>query len=204
MKLPKIDQIHQVMKSKGMEIFPTPFSVTMGAIRTADNSANSFNDIIFASFFNPTGGITSAVFYGTTDAGLYFRENLSNIKGTAIIQHGKQYRGVYQYQDPKQDPGKRGHKGQEAFRQIKPMDYWRDQNQDKYLDFSGETYTEIAFTNGHDMGNLGKNVDKWSAGCWGSIASQMQILYYFARLQMENDLGDKFSFALLEEKDFKQ
>lgn len=202
MRQPTIKEIHSVLFQKGMEVFKTPFSVTLGAIRTADNESNKFNDWIFCSFFTPDGGLVSAIFKGTTDAGLYFRNNPANINGTAIIQHGKQYRGVYQFQDPEKNPGQRGHKGKEAFRQVKNMDYWRDQNKDNYLDFSGETFTEIAYTNGHDMGTTGNNVDKWSAGCWGAVAEQMDILYLFAKMQIEKGLGDKFSFALLHENDF--
>jgi hypothetical protein len=202
MNRPTIERIHEVMKESGMVVFDKPFDVTLGAIRTKDNSSNKFNDWLFASFFTENGGIESVIVEGTTDAGLYFRKNLSNINGTAIIQHGKQYRGVYQYQNPKLNPKQRGHKGKEAFRQIKNMDYWRDADRDEYLEFEGETLTEIAYTNGHDMGTLGNNVDKWSAGCWGSTERNMDLLYLMALKQIENDLGDKFSFALLHENMF--
>ena len=190
------------MIKNGMKVFQNPYSVTLGGIRTSDNKSNEFNDYLFASFFTPDGGLVSFVLDGTTDAGLYYRLNPMNVDGTAIIQHGKQYRGVYQYQNPKTNPKQRGHKGQEAFRQVKAMDYWRDADRDKYLEFDGEEYTDIFATNGHDMGTRGAEVNKWSAGCWGGTQSNMDLLYWVARKQIQNGHGDLFSFAMLYEKMF--
>jgi len=202
MNRPSIEKIHDVMRENGMKVFETPFSVTLGGIRTKDNASNKFNDWLFASYFTKKGGISAVIVEGTTDAGLYYRLNPSNIEGTAIIQHGKQYRGVYQYQNPELNPKQRGHKGKEAFRQIKEMDYWRDPDRNKYLDFKGKTFTEKAFTNGHDMGTLGNNVDKWSAACWGATEENMDLLYMQALIQIEHGLGDIFSYAMLHENQF--
>lgn len=196
MERPTIERIHQVMKNSGMTIFERAFDVTLGAIRTKDNSSNKFNDWIFASLFTERGGVMSIVVEGTTDAGLYYRNNPDNVGGTAIIQHGKQYRGAFTYME------KGGHKGQEAFRQTGPLDYWRDVNRDQYLDFTNPVPNEIFNTNGHDMGKLGENVDKWSAGCWGSVEQNMDLLYLMAKIQISHGFGDKFSFALLHENMF--
>ena len=86
--------------------------------------------------FTPDGNIISAIIEGTTDAGLYWREHPMNVDGTAIIKHGIQHMGAFQYQNPKFDPRQRGHRGQEAFRQIKDMEYWRDADRNKYLNSS--------------------------------------------------------------------
>ncbi len=196
MKRPTIEEIHKVMKANGMTVFKTPFDVTLGGIRTKDNASNTFNDWHFMSFFTKYGGIQSIVIEGTTDAGLYYRENPMQIDGTAIIQHGAQHRGSFTYME------KGGHRGQEAFRQTGKMKYWRDANRDKYLDFDGEEDFAIFNTNGHDMGTLGKNVNKWSAGCWGSTNENMDLLYSMAKVQMAHGLGNKFSYALLHENMF--
>ena len=203
MNRPEIEEIHRVMKSAGMVVFDTPYSVTLGGIRTVDNSSNKFNDWLFASFFTPDGGIESVIIPGTTDAGLYYRENPINKNGTAIIKHGIQHRSAYQYQNPEENKDQRGHKGKEAFRQIGDMEYWRDADRDKYLEFDGETEIDNNATNGHDMGTLGENVNKWSAGCWGSVEGNMDLLYSMARIQIANDLGDIFSFAMLHENMFE-
>ena len=196
MKRPTIEQIHQVMLSQGMKVFIKPFDVTLGGIRTRDNKSNKFNDWLFASFFTDRGGIVSVIVEGTTDAGLYYRQNPMHIDGTAIICHDVQHRGAFTYME------KGGHRGQEAFRQTGPMQYWRDANRDIYLDFDGEVRTAIYNTNGHDMGTVGENVNKWSAGCWGAENENMDLLYIIAKQQIKKGIGNKFSFALLHENSF--
>jgi len=196
MNRPSIEDIKRVMKESGMKVFTAPFDVTLGGIRTKDNASGKFNDWIFAILPTGGGGELSVVLPGTTDAGLYYREHPINPDGTAIIQHGIQHPGAYTYME------KGGHKGQEAFRQTGNMKYWRDADRDKYLDFDGEEYNDIFNTNGHDMGDRGVDVGKWSAGCWGSTRENMDILYEIAKLQIKHGPGSRFSFAMLHEDMF--
>jgi hypothetical protein len=202
MNKPTIELIHRVMEKSGMTVFKHPFSVTLGGIRTKDNSSNKFNDWLFASYYDEQGKLHSIIEAGTTDAGLYYRENPMNIDGTAIIQHGVQHLGVYQYQDPAKNPDQKGHKGKEAFRQIKDMKYWRDADRDSYLEFDGEEEVGNNSTNGHDMGTSGNNVDKWSAGCWGAPEATMDKFYAVAKIQIAHGLKDIFSYAMLHENAF--
>ena len=202
MRRPSIQEIHSVMRENDMIVFDTPYSVTLGGIRTKDRESGTFNDWLFASMFTPNGGIMCAIIEGTVDAGLYYTTNPLNIDGTAIIQDGKQYRGVYRYENPKKNEGQRGHKGQEAFSQIKAMNYWRDNDRDPILEREGETYTENARTNGHDMGSNPDKIGRFSAGCWGSNHKNMELLYAMAKLQIKNGIGDTFSYAMLHEKMF--
>jgi len=202
MEKPTIKHIEDVLLASGMKVFYNPFDVNLGAIRTKDNSSNKFNDWLFVFCYDNDGKIIFEIVKGTTDAGLYWRLNPMQIDGTAIIQHGVQHIGAYQLQDPQKNPNQRGHKGQKAFRQISRMKYWRDANRDKYLDFDGKELFEIFATNGHYMGTLGNNVDKWSAGCWGSTVENMNKIFKVAELQIKNGLGDKYSFSLLHENEF--
>lgn len=201
MKAPKIEEIHEVMKGAGMIIFERPYSITLGGIRTKDNLSEAFNDYHFASLFTPEGNIVSAIIEGTTDAGLYYREKPMNVDGTAIIKHGIQHRGAYQYQNPAVNDGQRGHRGKEAFRQVNDMEYWRDADRDKYLEFDGESFVDNFATNGHDMGGR-ENVGRNSAGCWGAHDELMEILYHLAKVQIKNGVGDIFSYAMLHENMF--
>lgn len=210
MKKPTIEQIHRVMIKSGMKVFKRPFSVTLGGIRTKDNKANTFNDWLFSSYYDEVGKIHAVIIPGTVDAGLTYRINPINPEGTAIIQDGVQHMGVYQYQNPILFPSQLGHNGKEAFRQIKPMDCWRDNDHNIFIGLSDQmpdfsklpTEKSISFTNGHDMGQLGKNVNNWSAGCWGSTESKMDALYAQAKKQVKHGLGDIFSYALLNENMF--
>lgn len=196
MQRPTIEEIHEVMSEQDMKIFITPYDCTLGWIRTVDNKSGKFNDWIFMSHPTVSGGINSIIIPGTVDAGLYYRKHPMNIDGTAIIQHGKQFRGAFTYME------KGGHNGQEAFRQTGPLDYWRDINRDEYLDFVNPQEGEVFNTNGHDMGTLGNNVGKWSAGCWGAVQENMDLLYSMAKIQKAHGLGNKFSLATLHENMF--
>jgi hypothetical protein len=196
MMQPTIEKIHAVMRSHGMKVFTSPFDCTLGWIRTKDSKSNAMNDWLFMSHYLHGGGVASIVAPGTSDAGLYFRENPMHIDGTAIIQHGKQYRGAFRYMK------KGAHRGQEGFRQVKPIDYFRDVNKDEYLDFVHPQEDKIFNTNGHDMGSRLDKVDKWSAGCWGSIEEIMDIFYSMAQQQIEHGFGDHFSLAALHEDMF--
>lgn len=202
MKKPTIEKIHEVMKNNNMTVFTKPFDVTLGGIRTKDNVANTFNDWLFASYWNDKKELISVIVAGTTDAGLTARLKPSNPKGVVIIQHGIQHRGVYRLENPKVVPSERGHKGKEAFRQIAPMKYWRDNNKNNILETGLNEEFTLSFTNGHDMGTRGLQVNNWSEGCWGSTEKNMQLLYDMGWLQFNNGLGRIFSFAMLHEKMF--
>lgn len=194
---PTFEEIKNVMLSLNMKVFTKPYDMNLGGIRTKDNKSEAFNDWLFMFYHDAKGVVHGVIEPGTTDAGLYYRLNPINIDGTAIIQHGVQHKGVYTYME------KGGHKGQEAFRQTGLMTYWRDANRDEYLDFNGEEFRAIFNTNGHDMGTKGQSVGKWSAGCWGSTQFVMDKFYNLAKLQKRSGLGDKFSFTLLHENNFK-
>lgn len=196
MKKPTLKEIKSVMFSSQMTVFNSPFDMNLGAIRTKDNKSNTFNDWLFMFAHDNEGNLFGIVEQGTTDAGLYYRNNPMTPKGTCIIAHSRQYRGAFTYMK------KGGHRGQEAFRQTGGLDYFLDNNKDDYLDFVNLILNKIYNTNGHDMGTLGNNVGKWSAGCWGAIKKTMQKFYSLAQLQIANGHGSKFSFTMLHENDF--
>jgi hypothetical protein len=197
-----IQDIHSEMEKKGMVVFTEPYSVTLGGVRSDDAVSNKFNDILFSSYWDDKGKLNSVIVEGTTDTGITARLDPNNKDGVAIIQHDVQHRGVYQYQNPKVNAEFRGHKGQEAFRQIKKMKMWRDNNKDSKIDFGLTEEFSLSFTNGHNMGNLGVQVNNWSEGCWGATVSNMNKLYAHAIIQDKNGKGSIFSYALLHQKDF--
>ncbi len=199
MKKPTLEQIQNTLVLNNFKVFTEPYSCNLGGIRTKDNAANTFNDWLYCFYYNEKKELAGVVIPGTTDAGVYYREHPMNKNGTAIIQHNKQYRGVYQLQDPNKNPKQLGHNGQKAFRQIKPMDYWRDNDKDAILESGGKTYTEIGFTNGHYMGTVGVNVGNWSAGCWGSTVVNLNTLFAIADRQVNKLGSDIFSFTLIHE-----
>lgn len=212
MKKPTFEGIIKTLKKRGMKVFTSPYSVNLGGFRTFDNKANTFNDWLYTFYHDNKGKIVGEIVPGTVDAGLTYRLKPINAGGTAIIQHGVQHLGAYQLQDPTKDKTKRGHNGQKAFRQIKPMAYWRDNNKDSKLDYpivQGDelpkgviSVVDNGSTNGHYMGTVGRNVDNWSAGCWGSTVINMNRLYKIADVQISKGLGDIFSFTLNHESSY--
>lgn len=208
MKKPTIEQIINAQKKLGFKIFLSPYDCNLGAIRSNDKDANTFNDFAWIWTMDHNGKLLYEIVPATVDAGMYYRINPMKKNGTAIIQHNVQHMRAYQFQFPgleklkpvsQRDRSIIGHKGQTAFRQINDMKYWRDNNKNVSLDFEGETFIENAQTNGHYMGTLGRNVDKWSAGCWGSTVKNMDTLYDFAKVQKEKIGSDIFSFSLIHE-----
>lgn len=202
MNKPTLTEIKDSLLKNKFTVFNQPFSVNLGGIRTLDNTANTFNDWLYAFYYDKNGVIQGVVVPGTTDAGVYYREHPMNKKGTAIIQHNVQHIGAYQLQDPTRNKGQLGHNRQKAFRQVKPMKYWRDNDKDRILEFEGETFTEIGFTNGHYMGTVGKEVNNWSAGCWGGTVANMNKLFEVSEMQIKHGLGDIYSYTLLHESSF--
>jgi hypothetical protein len=201
---PTLEQIKNSILENGFTLFNAPFSCNLGGIRTLDNESGKFNDWLFCFYFDQNHKLVGEVVPGTTDAGIYYREHPMNKNGTAIIVHNKQHRSVYQLQDPAKNRLHIGHNRQKAFRQIKPMEYWRDNDKDSVLDFGGKTYTEMGFTNGHYMGTVGVNVGNWSAGCWGATVENMNKLFSIAQTQIDKFRSDIFSFTLIHESSFKK
>lgn len=202
MKQPTIEEIEKSMIKNKFVVFTQPYSVNLGGIRTLDNKANTFNDFLFSFYYNEKGEKIGIVIPGTTDAGVYYRKKPMNKQGTAIVQDGVQHRGVYQLQDPAKNPKQPGHNGKKAFRQIKPMAYWRDNDKDIELEGEGKTYIENGATNIHYMGTVGKLVDNWSAGCGGATVANLDRLMAVAQKQIDAGLGDIYSYSLIHEKNF--
>lgn len=202
MKQPTLKEIKDSLLKNRMTVFNQPYSMNLGGCRTIDNAANTFNDWVWAFYFDSSNEIQGVVIPATTDAGVYYREHPMNKQGVAIIQHNVQHFGAYQLQDPTIHRGQLGHNKRKAFRQVAPMLYWRDNDLDKTLDFEGKTYSEIAYTNGHYMGTVGNQVNNWSAGCWGATEANMNKLFAVCDIQINKLKSDKFSFSLIHENNF--
>ncbi len=202
MKKPTLLEIKNTMLRLGMRVFTQDYDCTLGGIRDANPYSNTFNDWLFM-LYHEKGKLNGVIVEGTVDAGLTQRLDPTHPDGFAIIAHGYQYLGAYQLQDPKLNPKLRGHKGRKAFRQIRDVFYTRDNDGSPDANFDGKYFWDNLSTNGHDMGKIGNQVNNWSEGCWGATIQNMNKLFEVAQLQIDNGLGDIFSFAMLHENDFK-
>jgi hypothetical protein len=132
------------------------YNLNIIGIRTADNSANTFNDRLACVYRDESGWVTRE-WAITTDPGVYYRENpIGNNTGTAIMKC-QQARGAYRL-------GK--HRNlYTALVQVKPVLYWRDSNLDAVLDLTDEREGRIGL-NIHRASRHGSEVvDRFSAGC---------------------------------------
>jgi len=147
----------QALRKKEYIIFEDPYELNIIGIRSADMTPNIFNDklVVFWMTEDITEPFEIRDWNITTDPGLYWLKNPSNINGTAILFPG-QY-DVYSIDK---------HKGKyDALCQRRgPVKVYRDKNKNSRYD--------AAFTEEGDFGiNIHKagidsiTIDKWSAGC---------------------------------------
>ncbi len=154
MKTLSKEVLEKAIKAKGYK-WDSLFNLI--GIRSADTTSNTYNDFITLSYFadNKWNFIG---FEATTDPGLYWLKNPSNVKGTAILVP-KQYIDCWVI-------GK--HSGYEAFIQLGgPVSVYRDLDKDNYLDMEGTIDTGYFGINIHrsHLTILQTWIEKYSAGC---------------------------------------
>lgn len=195
---PSAGDVLAAVSRKGYRIFSNPkgFDLNIVGIRSADATANTFNDWI-TFFYDFDGKWNYFAFPATTDPGLYYRENPENVKGTAIVVPG-QYRGLW----------KMGmHQGRyKALVQAKPVKVWRDADRDTVLE-AGAVDEGFHGINMHrsNEARASTAVDKWSAGCQ---VFQDPDHFAFALALCERQIAihgwDSFTYTLIEEADLRR
>tara|TARA_R100000234_G_scaffold119381_1_gene102154 strand:+ start:1099 stop:1686 length:588 start_codon:yes stop_codon:yes gene_type:complete len=129
----------------------------------------------------------------TTPGEYYLVHPMRPSQGCAIMAPG-QYRGAY----------KRGlHKGKQALRQVKKVNFYRDNDRDTELDLDPSTLrNEIAYLNIH-RGGRSDRVGRWSAGCQVLHPPDMDFLVDLADKQIEVNGWKSFTYTLLTEDQLK-
>ena len=177
-----------------------PYNLNIWGIRTSDMTTDAYNDYIgYTYYYN--GKPFHRVFRGTTDPSLYYLHKPMVSGGAALVKHGEQYRGVYQFGI--HNYGKPT--AHEALRQIKPMKYWRDNNRDSYRDCTGTIHTGIYYTNLHsrkaNMPML-ETIGKTSAGCQVIASPAFFHGDFIPTIKKAIPIwGDKFTYTLFFEDD---
>ncbi len=129
----------------------------------------------------------------TTPGEYYLVHPMRPSQGCAIMAPG-QYRGAY----------KRGlHKGKQALRQVKKVNFYRDNDRDTELDLDPSTLrNEIAYLNIH-RGGRSDRVGRWSAGCQVLHSPDMDFLVELADKQIAVNGWESFTYTLLTEDQLK-
>jgi len=194
---PRVSEIINAMESKNYLVFSNPggHDLNIVGIRTADDSANTFNDWV-ALFYTFAGVWNYFAFPATTDPGTFYRENPLSIKGTAVMKPG-QYRGAYMI-------GR--HRGYKALQQKGLITVFRDANRDETIDTTGvEEDTGIHAINIHraNAHRASIEVGKWSAGC--QVVQDPDHFAFILSMceRARAAFGNSFTYTLLEEQDIE-
>lgn len=207
MLTPSTNQVKDVFQRKGYAFFDTgAYNLNIYGIRSKNSQSDKFDDTGGVIYLDRQGVQRHFYFPITTDPGKHWLLNPLNIGGTALAVPG-QYRGVYVI-------GIHGRSwrsgGYEALEQVRNMRYVRDNNRNSQLDFSlyndpkniFEANLKTNFHRAHKSSIL-RSIGRYSAGC--QVAQNPEDFDFLLKLchrQVRNGFGSRFTYTLLEEKDF--
>ena len=192
---PTVEQLKKAFTKKGYTLRKGSYELNIIGIRNDNAVPNSFDDTICVLFKDEYDEDTLVCFPATTDPGTYWLEHPMNVEGCAIMKEGN-YKEVYKIGI---------HKNYKALQQIGKINYIRDNNKDKVLDFDAPKKVSGMYeTNIHHADEAGKSVlvDKWSAGCQVIQKGWQEFidLCEKSRLITERNL---FDYTLLNIRDIK-
>ncbi|MCG8588257.1 MAG: hypothetical protein MJE66_03125 [Proteobacteria bacterium] len=200
---PSVAQVVAVMEAKGHAVFRNRrgHDLNLVGIRSADTTSNAFNDWFTVFYTFPQNHWNFFAFPVTTDPGLHYRleplpRGARGPAGVAILKPG-QYRRAWRM-------GR--HRGRyKALVQAEPIAVYRDPNRDEELDMQEDRLdTGLFGINIHrsSEARASVRVDKWSAGCQVfQDPDHFQFLLTLCDRQVSK-IGPRFSYTLLEERDF--
>lgn len=186
--------VTDALKKQGYPLFSGDLNVTLVGIRSADASANSFNDVLCV-FVELNGKKRLFKYPMSADPGTFYRENPLNVNGTAVLVPGH-YKGCWRIG---------AHQGKyRALVQKGLMAVYRDSNKNRTIETDTKTIQRGFFgINLHraSVNNYSLQVDKWSAGCQ-VLASPDDFNELMDLLeQSAAKYGNSFSYTLLNEAD---
>ena len=189
---PTYKQLQELCKRKGYRWFTKPYDLNFIGIRSANKTANAFDDTIAVAYVD--SNIIPRVFCApfTCDPGLDYLLTPMNPKGAAIIPEG-QYLGLWQL-------GK--HKGYTALVQRKPIQVKRDNDKDNLIEGELSAVAEIAGLNFHRAleNDIVRTVGKFSAGCQVvQIPEDFNYIISLVNLQIRYVKSAIVSYTLISE-----
>ena len=191
------DKVKEVLLKKNYPFYIGEMNLNFVGIRTSNTKADNFDDF-FCLLWKEKGEKRFWICDEfTTDPGLYYlQKKLLNPKGCAIMVPSH-YKSLWTI-------GLHGnHNPYRAFVQIGKVKVYRDRDKDEVLDLDPATIQESAYLginlhHGFDSKLVGPN----SAGC--QVFKHDKDLNFLLTLADKSSkfYGKKFSYSLLEEKDF--
>ena len=163
-------ELHAACLKKGYKWFTKPYSLNFIWERTSYKATNIFDDWLHIAYLDEQQKPQVVSIEATTKPGLKGSLlepiTVGGIRGTAIIECG-QYLETWEFKDTEKEFSKFPY-----FRQVKPINYYRDGNKDRIIDKIQRQVAKLFGTHWHKMSNidtLGSGlVNNWSLGCMGS------------------------------------
>lgn len=165
--------LKQTLETLGYQFFDTGnYNLNFIWVRNDLHATNHFTDDLYVAY-RENGVEKVLAIKATTKPGL--RGSLLNpitvagITGTAVIKNG-QYRGAWSFVDSYKE-----FSTYPFFRQIKPINYFRDGDKDTEIDLINEQTNRLYGTHWHRMSNVADKrqiesfeINNWSLGCMGA------------------------------------
>lgn len=195
-------QLKKVVTDKGYVFFDEgDFNLNIIFNRTNEIFTDFFTDIGYVAY--KEGGVEKVLSQPcSTKAGLYYVNNpitYQGVTGVAIVMPN-QYRGVYQLVDDYVT-----WLSYPFFKQVKPMNYWRDPTKDTILEHLqpqlGQSFS-THYHRGSNVGVTGHHIYNWSAGCIIQEEVYFKKVVELARKAVRI-WGNSFSITVLDAKDFQ-
>lgn len=166
----KYQQLKDRLLNSGFKFYSGKLNLNFIWERTNDVITNKFTDLLHIAYEDEDNIQRVLTVPCTTKPGLKGSIDSpithEGVTGTAIIMPG-QYGGAWEFRDTDKEFSKNPY-----FRQIKPIDYWRDGDKDLIVDHVQQQDDKIFGTHWHVMSNKppafqSGNVNNWSLGCMG-------------------------------------
>lgn len=203
MKNRTYEELRNSLVRKGFKFFLNELSLNFIWERTSDEITNKFTDFLHIPYIEKgvkcivtIPATTKPGIKGSTDSPV----TVEGITGTAIIIPG-QYEGAWEFRDTVKEFSKYPY-----FRQVGPVDYWRDGDKDLVVDHTQQQDDKIFGTHWHKMSNNGTFgsglINNWSLGCMGSPEPEFKKILLLVRKSVDL-YGTKFTGTIIESKDIK-
>ena len=190
-----------VMQRLGYVFFEKgAYNLNIIGVRSSERVSNKFNDNLVVIYKRSNGDWVADNYRITTDPGLYWLENPTNVNGTAILVPD-QYRGVYKID------GHGKSKYEALCQRLGKVRVYRDSNRDEVHDMDSSTIMEgyygINIHRASKVRDISENVDKWSAGCQ-VFRSSVDFNEFMSIVNTSAErYGNSFTYTLLNEEDLE-
>lgn len=192
---PAIQDVLGQAKSQGFVTWEEPWRLWLFGIRAPNRNANTFDDLLGATWTDDKGVRQSRFWPGTTDPGTYWLLNPSNSAGCAILVEG-QYLDVWKID-------KHAGKYEALCQRNGNVRVYRDPSRDNKHDLDPKTIVTGSYgINIHAAtqrpGGVSTAVDQWSAGCQvHATEAGFNEMMGLAREQVSRSKKVLFSYTLI-------